>query len=219
MGNDNMVRKVGISYKQINMDTMEGEINVVERPVRECVRLFNIEDTSLLDDIQAVRAAAEKILDEGNIVPISELDQIRDDTEKNTAHEDPREVDDSPKKTDKELNRKKIRKRKTEIENLKIENWKKPAKPRRPSSNTGQLLTSPSQKSNPLMTMVDVGYISSAAGYYCPGPEHDDQGGVGVKGLQGGASGGCHEIVDWERCFSGVTVGTDLDEIEPVFLM
>ena len=219
MGNDNMVRKVGISYKQINMDTMEGEINVVERPVRECVRLFNIEDTSLLDDIQAVRAAAEKILDEGNIVPISELDQIRDDTEKNTAHEDPREVDDSPKKTDKELNRKKIRKRKTEIENLKIENWKEPSKPRRPRSNTGQLLTSPNQKSNPLMTMVDVGYISSAAGYYCPGPEHDDQGGVGVDGLQGGASGGCHEIVDWERCFSGVTVGADLDANEPVFLM
>ena len=60
-----------------------------------------------------MRAAAEKILDEGNIVPINELDQLRDDTEKNTAHEDPREVDDSPKKTDKELNRKKIRKRKT----------------------------------------------------------------------------------------------------------
>ena len=30
-----------------------------------------------------------------------------------------------------------------EIMNLKIENWKEPAKPRRPSSNTGQLLTSP----------------------------------------------------------------------------
>ena len=67
--------------------------------------------------------------------------------------------------------------------------------------------------------MVDVGYISSAAGYYCPGPEHDDQVGVGVDGLQGGASGGCHEIVDWERCFSGVTVGADLDANEPVFLM
>lgn len=88
MGEDNMVRKVGISYKQINIDTLDGEINVVERPVRECVRLFNIEDTSLLDDIQAVRVAAEKLLDESNIVPISEICEDNEKNQENVKNPD-----------------------------------------------------------------------------------------------------------------------------------
>ena len=56
MSKDNKVRKVGISYKQTN-DEGEGEINVIERPARECVKLFNIEDSTLLDDMKAVREA------------------------------------------------------------------------------------------------------------------------------------------------------------------
>ena len=35
---------------------------VVERPVRECVKLLNLEDTTLFDDIRAVREASREIL-------------------------------------------------------------------------------------------------------------------------------------------------------------
>ena len=63
------------------------------------------------------------------------------------------------------------------------------------------------------MTMVNIGYLSSTAGSYCPEPEHDD--GAGADG----SASGCHEIVDWERCFPRISVGSDLDKIEPVFLM
>ena len=63
LSKDKKVRKIGVSYKQTNEEG-EGEINVVERPARECVKLFNIEDTTLLDDIKAVREAAKQILDE-----------------------------------------------------------------------------------------------------------------------------------------------------------
>ena len=226
MGEDNMVRKVGISYKQINIDTLDGEINVVERPVRECVRLFNIEDTSLLDDIQAVRVAAEKLLDESNIVPISEIcedNEKNQENMKNPDEENPSAVDDMPKISDKKkFAEKKRRTRKTEIENLKIENWKEPTEPRRPRpshSNFGQMLCPVATKcdgcpvATPLMTMVNIGYLSSTAGSYCPEPEHDD--GAGADG----SASGCHEIVDWERCFAGISVGSDLDKIEPVFLM
>ena len=52
-------------------------MSIVDRPVREVVKLCNIEDTSLLDDIKAVRNAAKKIIDERNIVPQSELDEIK----------------------------------------------------------------------------------------------------------------------------------------------
>jgi hypothetical protein len=43
---------------------------VVERPTCEVVKLCNIiEDTSLVDHIQAVRNAAKKIIDERNKIP------------------------------------------------------------------------------------------------------------------------------------------------------
>ena len=51
-------------------------MSIVDRPVREVVKLCNIEDTSLLDDISVVRNVAKKIIDERNIVPQSEFDEI-----------------------------------------------------------------------------------------------------------------------------------------------
>ena len=58
------VRKVDIGYK---FDTEQGsrEFRVVERPVRECVKLINLEDTTLFDDIKAVRKACQEVLGEG----------------------------------------------------------------------------------------------------------------------------------------------------------
>ena len=58
---DGKVRKVLIGYKY---DTEQGErlFRTVERPVRECVKLYNIEDTSLFEDIARVREISKKIL-------------------------------------------------------------------------------------------------------------------------------------------------------------
>ena len=98
LSKDKKVRKVGISYKQLN-DKLEGDINVVERPARECVKLFNIEDTSLLDDIKAVRDAAEQILDEKQVVTKKEIDELFDDQnhrdEENPKLEDFKDEEDT----------------------------------------------------------------------------------------------------------------------------
>ena len=69
---DMKARKVGISYKH---DTEDGsrKMTIVDRPVRQVVKLCDIEDSSLLDDITAVRNAAKKIIDERRIVPESEF--------------------------------------------------------------------------------------------------------------------------------------------------
>ena len=50
-----------VGYK---CDTEQGErlFQVVERPVLECVRLLNGEDTTILDDIKAVRDASKVVL-------------------------------------------------------------------------------------------------------------------------------------------------------------
>ena len=62
---DTLVRTIGISYRY-NTEDGKAEYDVVERPVRECTKLFHIEDTSILEDIQAAQAEAKKILDEEN---------------------------------------------------------------------------------------------------------------------------------------------------------
>ena len=61
MSKDGKVRRLIIGYK---FDTEQGDrlFRTVERPVRECVKLMNIEDTSLFEDIAEVRLASEKIL-------------------------------------------------------------------------------------------------------------------------------------------------------------
>merc|ERR1719430_2929985 len=60
---DGLVRRVGISFKNKGGDDHEGSRHsVVERPARACVKLMNIEDTSILDDMRKVRKSAEEIL-------------------------------------------------------------------------------------------------------------------------------------------------------------
>lgn len=58
---DDKVRRVIIGYKY---DTEQGErsFRLVERPIRECVKLVNLEDTTLYEDIEMVRNASKKIL-------------------------------------------------------------------------------------------------------------------------------------------------------------
>ena len=48
---DNFVRGVSISYKVINVDKDEPRHMVVQRPVKQIVKLFHISDTSLLNDL------------------------------------------------------------------------------------------------------------------------------------------------------------------------
>ena len=72
---DTRTRKVGISYKH---DTEDGsrKLSIVDRPVRQVVKLCNIDDTSLLDDIAAVRKAAKKIIDDRKVVTQKEIQEI-----------------------------------------------------------------------------------------------------------------------------------------------
>ena len=123
---DNKVRKVGISYKQVNEEG-EGKINVVERPARDCVsvKLVHIEYTTLLDDLKAVRKAATKILDEQKVVSEEELNKL---INKDIITIEDDEVSKSEEKQIPNQNRKK---KKSEVENLKIDGWEEPKDRRR----------------------------------------------------------------------------------------
>ena len=49
---------------------------MVKRPVREVVRLMNVDNPSLLDDIRAVQEAARKIIDDKKFLKDDELIQF-----------------------------------------------------------------------------------------------------------------------------------------------
>ena len=94
---------------------------------------MNIEDTSLLDDIKTVQRASQQLLDEDQVVPQHLMDRAFDDDtatdemqfEKTTEYYD--EEDTAFKKTiPTEKPKKERKKKKTELENLKIENWEPP---------------------------------------------------------------------------------------------
>ena len=63
---DGRVRKVDVGYRY---DSEQGtrEFRIVERPARECVRLMNLEDTTLFDEIKAVHDASRLILGEEDV--------------------------------------------------------------------------------------------------------------------------------------------------------
>ena len=71
MGRDGVVRECVILYKSV------GETDrmiLVERPVREVIKLFNIEDTTLLEDIERTRNLCQAILKERDEIPSSDKD-------------------------------------------------------------------------------------------------------------------------------------------------
>ena len=70
---DNRTRTVGIGYKY-KLEKGERIFKTVERPVREIVKLLNIDDTSLLDDIKSVQNHARKLFDTQKIVSTDEVD-------------------------------------------------------------------------------------------------------------------------------------------------
>ena len=61
IGRDGKIREVNIAYK-IMKDDDHWRHNVVTRPTREIIKLFEIEDTTFADDMKAVRKIAKQIL-------------------------------------------------------------------------------------------------------------------------------------------------------------
>ena len=76
---DGKVRTVGISYKH---DTENGErkFRIVERPVRQTVKLMNIDETSLIDDIRKVHEDASKRFDDQKLIREETFDNYLDET-------------------------------------------------------------------------------------------------------------------------------------------
>ena len=139
LGQDGYVRSVVVAYKDTSSDDpADWSHRTVDRPVRNIIKLFHIEDTTLLEDIQAVFRLSVKLLEEQKLSfdnRNSETD-IFDDTK--AKCEDPLDVQDedndepedfsmpnfendaskqeeAPKKT------KKKKVKKTEVEKLKID--------------------------------------------------------------------------------------------------
>ena len=74
VGKDGFVRHAVISYKDVSSDCSEDWIHrSVERPVRNIIKLFNIEETSLMEDIESARNLALRILDSKRT--LSDLDE------------------------------------------------------------------------------------------------------------------------------------------------
>ena len=72
---DKKIRTVEIGYKY---DSENGErvFKTVERPVRQIVKLMEVNDTSLLDDIKNVQKEAKKIFDSHKLVTPDEICEV-----------------------------------------------------------------------------------------------------------------------------------------------
>ena len=124
VGRDGFVRVAKVAYKDASSDdTDDWVLRTVERPVRNMVKLFHLEDTSLMDDLNAVYNEAKEILMEDNI-----------SWSKNTFEDDdinfeegrllPIPVEDV---LDGSREKKQRKKRKNELENLEVsmKGWEK----------------------------------------------------------------------------------------------
>ena len=69
---DGLVRGVDVSYKLVDPGYDEARHMVVQRPVKQIVKLFHISDTSLIDDIAKVRKISEEITKKRNKVVVEE---------------------------------------------------------------------------------------------------------------------------------------------------
>ena len=68
IGKDGFVREILIAYKDISgNDSTDWTHRTVSRPVRNVVKLFHVNDTTLMDDIQLVHKLSEEILSKDRI--------------------------------------------------------------------------------------------------------------------------------------------------------
>ena len=63
VGPDGFVREATVSYKDVSSkEPADWMFRTVNRPVRNMVKLFNVDDPTLMDDIKNIHDLAEKIL-------------------------------------------------------------------------------------------------------------------------------------------------------------
>ena len=62
MGRDGKVREVNVAYKVMGPGLEDWTHNVVTRPVRKMIKLFEIKDTTFAEEMLAVQKAAKEIL-------------------------------------------------------------------------------------------------------------------------------------------------------------
>ena len=108
-GKDGKVRSVGISHKimiehanKVYHEDLDWKHSVVERPVRAVVKLMNIEDTSLLENMKQVQDLVKKILEENQVFDSKE--ELLD-ADGQTDADDARKVIKPKKKRRSELER------------------------------------------------------------------------------------------------------------------
>ena len=59
---DGKVREVNIAYKVMMDDELGWRHNVVVRPATQCIKLFEIEDTTYAENMEEIRILSEQIL-------------------------------------------------------------------------------------------------------------------------------------------------------------
>ena len=140
-GRDGNVRSVGISYKtmiendkKVFNEDFEWKNSLVERPARAVVKLTNIEDTSLLEDMKKVQDLVKDIIDNKTSINkhFKEPEDVKLDSNDKILDADGQEADDAEKETVDEsrlktkltndVKKKAKKKRKTEIEKLLEDN-------------------------------------------------------------------------------------------------
>ena len=62
-GRDGLVRGATIAYKNVQEGQDDRKLMVVKRPIRQIVKLFNVDDTSLIGDLIQTKQLVKKILD------------------------------------------------------------------------------------------------------------------------------------------------------------
>ena len=242
---DENVREIGISYKY---DTEEGvrKFSVVTRPIREVVRIMNIDDTTLLDDIRSVQKEAKRIFDTKKIVSGEELlnfdtkpeESEKEDVEIVDAKEEEEIVDgdlvkkpveneeeeivvDENSDRNKEIKpetKKGKSKSKTEVEKLQIPGWKGPASTKRKVQRKSY--------------HDDAFFVHSVRddpipkellltvhniGYEANAVGEDT--GERDRAVELDEKTGVDGVADWDEMFFGLGADKDVDAIKPVILL
>ena len=133
IGKDGYVRQAIIAYKDTTADDPDDWMHrTVERPARNMFKLFHIDDTTLMDDLQAVHKLSKEMLETEKIsvdekLETNEQASARDSSDgeivevEENNYQDIDDLEENPMQIKKPLKRKK----KTELEKLKIdmEGW------------------------------------------------------------------------------------------------
>ena len=125
-GRDGKVRSVGISFKimvendeKVYHEDFEWKHSVVERPARAVVKLMNIEDTSLIEDMEKVQGLVKEILNNNKTRSALDKQENLDVSEADgPIADDAKTVKKETEEKSKEKKFKKSKKRKSEVERL-----------------------------------------------------------------------------------------------------